>query len=59
MSKLEQKATNRNSEEKILMNGFKFFDMDNSGTVDRNEFHKSIEKLGIMIPSQNVWPLQA
>lgn len=45
--KLGQKATARLSEESLLLKNFKYFDLDNSGGVDRDEFAKSIEKAGI------------
>jgi Ca2+-binding EF-hand superfamily protein len=31
------------------MKAFRYFDLDNSGKVDRNEFKKVIEKIGIQI----------
>lgn len=52
MNKLSQKATGTQSEEQVLMKAFKYFDLDNSGAVDPNEFAKAIEKIGIMIPTK-------
>jgi len=34
------------------MLNFKFFDINNSGSLDINEFRKAIERVGIMIPTQ-------
>ena len=36
------------------MKNFKFFDLDNSGGVDRDEFSKAIEKAGIQILNKQV-----
>lgn len=42
------------SEEQVLMKAFKYFDLDNSGMVEPEEFAKAIEKIGIMIPTKQV-----
>jgi len=34
------------------MKAFKYFDLNNNGTVEPDEFAKAIEKIGIMIPTQ-------
>ncbi len=36
------------------MKSFKYFDLNNNGTVEPDEFAKAIEKIGIMIPTQQV-----
>ena len=36
------------------MKSFKYFDLNNNGTVEPDEFAKAIEKIGIMIPTQEV-----
>ena len=54
MNKLHQKAGGNASEETVLMKAFKFFDLNNSGAVEPDEFAKAIEKIGIMIPTQQV-----
>ena len=36
------------------MKAFKFFDLNNSGGVEPDEFAKAIEKIGIMIPTKQV-----
>lgn len=40
------------SEEQVLVKSFKYFDLNNSGQVEPDEFAKSIEKIGIMIPTK-------
>lgn len=40
------------------MLNFKFFDINNSGSLDINEFRKAIERVGIMIPTQQVSKLK-
>lgn len=36
------------------MKAFKYFDLNNNGTVEPDEFSKAIEKIGIMIPTKQV-----
>ncbi len=36
------------------MKAFKYFDLNNNGTVEPDEFAKAIEKIGIMIPTKSV-----
>lgn len=48
-AKLAQKSTSQVSEENVLLRAFKYFDLDNSDSVDFNEFSKAIEKVGIVI----------
>ena len=36
------------------MKSFKYFDLNNSGQVEPEEFSKAIEKIGIMIPTKQV-----
>lgn len=36
------------------MKSFKYFDLNNNGTVEPDEFAKAIEKIGIMIPTKSV-----
>ena len=40
------------SEETVLMKAFKYFDLNNNGVVEPEEFAKAIEKIGIMIPTK-------
>jgi Ca2+-binding EF-hand superfamily protein len=42
------------SEEAVLMKCFKYFDLNNNGTVEPEEFAKAVEKIGIMIPTRQV-----
>ena len=52
--KARQKATGVKSEEQIVMLNFKFFDVNNSGSLSIDEFRKAIERIGIQIPTQQV-----
>jgi hypothetical protein len=56
-NKLSQKASGVQSEEQVLLKAFKYFDLNNNGTVEPEEFAKAIEKIGIMIPTRQVSPL--
>jgi len=42
------------SEESTLLKAFKYFDLNNNGTVEPDEFAKAVEKIGIMIPTKQV-----
>ena len=42
------------NEEAVLLKCFKYFDLNNNGTVEPDEFEKAVEKIGIMIPSKQV-----
>lgn len=55
--KLTQKTNSFQSEETILIKAFRFFDLDNSGTVEFAEFAKAIQKIGIQISGLNVCSL--
>ena len=52
--KLSQKSTGMCSEEATLLKAFKYFDLNNNGTVEPDEFAKAVEKIGIMIPTKQV-----
>ena len=52
--KLAQKASGNSNEEAVLMKSFKYFDLNNNGTVEPDEFAKAVEKIGIMIPTRQV-----
>lgn len=58
-NKLAQKASGSQSEETVLLKAFKYFDLNNNGTVEPDEFAKAIEKIGIMIPTRQVSSLGA
>jgi Ca2+-binding EF-hand superfamily protein len=51
-NKLSQKCTGSQSEAQLLQKCFKYFDMNNSGDVDPNEFRQAVEKIGIFIPTK-------
>ena len=53
-NKLAQKASGSQSEETVMQKAFKYFDLNNNGTVEPEEFAKAIEKIGIMIPTRQV-----
>lgn len=38
----------------MLLKAFKYFDLNNNGTVEPDEFAKAVEKIGIMIPTRQV-----
>ena len=48
-AKLTQKTTSHKGEEQVLMQAFKYFDLNNSGSVDLQEFLKTVEKVGVII----------
>ena len=54
LKKLSQKASGTTSEETVLVKSFKYFDLNNNGTIEADEFGKAIEKIGIMIPTKRV-----
>lgn len=51
-NKLQEKTKGSQSEEAVLMKAFKYFDLNDSGSVEPDEFAKAIEKIGIQIPTQ-------
>jgi hypothetical protein len=53
-NKLSQKSSGSQSEETVLLKAFKYFDLNNNGTVEPEEFAKAVEKIGIMIPTRQV-----
>jgi Ca2+-binding EF-hand superfamily protein len=52
--KLSQKSTNKLSEEAYLLKTFKFFDLDDNGYVNFNEFISSLQKIGIILENEKV-----
>jgi len=52
--KLAQKSSGASNEETVLLKAFKYFDLNNNGTVEPDEFAKAVEKIGIMIPTRQV-----
>ena len=53
-NKLAEKTKGAQSEQQVLMKSFKYFDLNDNGTVEPDEFAKAIEKIGIQIPTQSV-----
>jgi len=46
-NKLALKSDGRSSEERLILQAFKYFDLDNSGECSKDEFGKAISKLGV------------
>lgn len=53
-NKLAEKTKGAQSEQAVLMKAFKYFDLNDNGTVEPDEFAKAIEKIGIQIPTKQV-----
>ena len=53
-NKLSEKTRGAQSEESVLKKSFKYFDLNDNGTVEPEEFAKAIEKIGIQIPTRQV-----
>jgi len=51
-NKLAEKTKGAQSEETVLKKAFKYFDLNDNGTVEPDEFAKAIEKIGIQIPTK-------
>jgi Ca2+-binding EF-hand superfamily protein len=51
-NKLSEKTKGAQSEQQVLMKAFKYFDLNDNGTVEPEEFAKAIEKIGIQIPTK-------
>jgi hypothetical protein len=51
---LSEKTKGAQSEQAVLMKAFKYFDLNDNGTVEPDEFAKAIEKIGIQIPTKQV-----
>jgi len=52
-NKLAEKTKGAQSEQQVLMKAFKYFDLNDNGTVEPDEFAKAIEKIGIQIPTKS------
>lgn len=52
-NKLGQKAYGSLTEESVLLKAFKYFDLDNSGTCSKDEFLRTMFKIGITGFSEN------
>ena len=55
MNKLSQKCKTNQTEENLLMQSFKFFDINNNGQVDLNNFRKAIERIGVIVEDPDVY----
>ena len=55
--KLTQKSNAKMSEEACLMKMFKYFDVTDNGRVDYGEFQKTMEKIGMFHPDEQLKPL--
>ena len=53
-NKLAEKTKGAQSEQQVLKKAFKYFDLNDNGTVEPEEFAKAIEKIGIQLPTQYV-----
>lgn len=53
-NKLSEKTRGAQSEESVLLKSFKYFDLNDNGVVEPDEFAKAIEKIGIQIPTRGV-----
>jgi hypothetical protein len=51
-NKLAEKTRGAQSEESVLKKAFKYFDLNDNGSVEPDEFAKAIEKIGIQIPTR-------
>jgi len=51
-NKLSEKTRGAQSEAQVLMKAFKYFDLNDNGVVEPDEFAKAIEKIGIQIPTR-------
>lgn len=47
-NRLTQKSSTTQSEETILLKAFKYYDLNNSGTMEVEEFKKALEKVGLV-----------
>lgn len=54
LKKLSQKNSGNQGDDQVLMKAFKYFDLNDNGTVEPNEFAKVVEKIGIQIPTKRV-----
>lgn len=50
-NKLSQKTNSLQSEETALMRYFRYYDFDSDGCVSMQEWFKTIEKIGVVVPT--------
>lgn len=53
-SKISHKASSHQSEEGFLIKQFKFFDIYNKGTLNFDNFYRTVEKIGIIMDKEEV-----
>jgi Ca2+-binding EF-hand superfamily protein len=51
---LSQKNSGNQGDDQVLMKAFKYFDLNDNGVVEPQEFAKVVEKIGIQIPTKRV-----
>ena len=51
-SKIMQKCPPTQGEEGFLTKSFKFFDIHNKGEVSFDQFHRAVEKIGVVIDKE-------
>ena len=51
-AKISQKCQANQSEEGFISKTFKFFDIHNKGQVNFEQFHRAVEKIGLVIEKQ-------
>lgn len=54
INKLAYKGPSNISKENVLLKIFKFYDLNSKGTLSREEFLKSIAKIGVVLTMQEV-----
>lgn len=42
------KASQRQSEETVIVKTFKYFDLNDTGMIGKNEFVKAVDKVGVV-----------
>ena len=53
-NKVNLKASQRQSEETVIVKTFKYFDLEDSGKVGKKAFVKAIDKIGVVNFSEEV-----
>jgi Ca2+-binding EF-hand superfamily protein len=54
INKLAYKGPSNISKENVLLKIFKFYDLNSKGTLSREEFLKSVAKIGVVLTTQEV-----
>ena len=54
INKLAYKGPSNISRENVLLKIFKFYDLNSNGTLTREEFLKSVAKIGVVLSTQQV-----